>query len=172
MAYRRYGTLRTVADAAPVLEEMRDLKRQKDELRAVHGPVIAGLEKTLAAAKKALKRGLDRRTSRYNQLEALMQRFALRKREHLLSLQSGKTVRVDEEGGTIKFSLNPPHIVYKAQGNPEAEAELIAELEETGNERFVRVIKEINIEALEQEPEVAEQLGFSWDQDEKITIKP
>jgi phage host-nuclease inhibitor protein Gam len=172
MAYRRYGTLRTVADAAPVFEEMRELKRQQEELRAVHGPVIAGLEKTLAAAKKALKKGLDRRTSRYNQLEALLKRFALRKREHLLSLQSGKTVRVDDEGGTIKYSLNPPHIVYEGQGDPEAEAELIAELEEQGNERFVRVIKEIDVEALEREPEVAKELGFSWDQDEKITIKP
>jgi len=87
MAYRRYGTLKTVEDVAPVFEEMRDLRRQQEELKAVHGPVIAGLEKTLAAAKKALKRGLDRRSRRYSQLEAMLTRFALRKREHLLSLE-------------------------------------------------------------------------------------
>ena len=172
MAYRRYGTLKTVEDVAPVFEEMRDLRRQQEELKAVHGPVIAGLEKTLAAAKKALKRGLDRRSRRYSQLEAMLTRFALRKREHLLSLQRGKTVRVDEEGGTIKFADNPPHIEWEGKGDKEAEDAKIAELEQQGYERFVRIIKEINVEALEQEPEVAEQLGFWWEQDEKITVKP
>ena len=172
MALKRYGTLRTIEDAAPVFEEMRDLRRQQEELKAVHGPVIAGLEKTLATAKKALKRLLDRRDRRYQQLEAMLKRFAQRRREYLLSLQSGKTVRVDKEGGTIKFSNNPPHIEWDGKGDEEAEAAKIAELEEQGHERFVRVIKEINVEALEQEPEVAKQLGFWWDQDEKITIKP
>jgi phage host-nuclease inhibitor protein Gam len=172
MAYRRYGTLRTVQDVEPVFEEMRDLNRQKEELKAVHGPVIAGLEKTLATAKKALKRALDRRTRRYAQLEAMVTRFALRKREHLLSLQRGKTVRVDEEGGTIKFADNPSHIEWEGKGDKEAEDAKIAELEEQGYERFVRVRKEIDVEALEREPEVAKQLGFRWEQDEKITIKP
>jgi|GEM_PF-5954193 len=172
MAYRRYGTLKTEEDAAPVMAEMRDILRQKEELKAIHGPVIAGLEKTLAAAKKALKRALDRRDRRYSQLEAMLKRFAKRRREYLLSLQRGKTVKVDDEGGVIKFADNPPHIEYEGKGDREAEQALAEDLEERGYGRFVRIIKEINVEALEQEPEVAEELGFSWEQEEKITIKP
>jgi phage host-nuclease inhibitor protein Gam len=155
-----------------VFEEMRDLRRQQEELRAVHGPVIAGLEKTLAAAKKALKRGVDRRERRYKHLEALLTRFAKRKREYLLSLQRGKTVRVDDEGGTIKFADNPSHIVWEGMEDKEAVAAKIAELEAEGYGRFVRVKKEIDAEALEREPEIAEELGFRWEQEEKITIKP
>jgi phage host-nuclease inhibitor protein Gam len=172
LAYRRYGTLKTAEDAAPVFEEMRNLRRKQAELKAVHGPVIAGLEKTLATAKKALKTGLGRHERRYAQLEALVTRFAGRRREYLLSLQPSKTVRIDDEGGTIKFANNPPHIEWEGKGDEEAEAAKIADLEASGNERFVRIIKEINVEALEQEPEVAEQLGFWWEQEEKITIKP
>lgn len=171
MAHKRYGTLKTVEDVAPVLEEMRDILRKKEELKALHGPVISGLEKTLAAAKKALKKALDLRARRYDQLEAMVLRFAKRKREHLLSLQPGKTIKVDKEGGSIQFSNNPSHIEWKGKGDKDLEAAKIAELEEQGYERFVRVTKEINVEALEQEPEVARELGFRWEQEEKIKVK-
>jgi phage host-nuclease inhibitor protein Gam len=172
MAHKRYGTLRNVEDVAPILEEMRDLRRKQAELKAMHGPVIAGLKKTLAAAEKALKTALNRRTRRYNQLETRVVRFAARKREYLLSLQSGKTVKVDDEGGTIQFRNDPPHIEYEGNGDKDAEAALIAQLEKKGHAQFVRVTKEINVEALEQEPELARSLGFRWERNEKIVVKP
>lgn len=172
MAVKRYGRLNTVEDVAEVFEEMRNLLRQEEELKAVHSPVIAALKKTLAGAEKRLKTLLNRRSRRYNQLKAMVERFAVRKREYLLSLQSGKTVKVDEEGGTIAFRDNPSHIEYEGKGDDDAEASIIEDLEKKGLGRFVRVIKEINVEALEQEPELAKELGFRWEKDEKIVIKP
>lgn len=93
--------------------------------------------------------------------------FAQSRRDELTG--QGKTKTVQFPTGTIQWRLNPPAVSVASQNVKK----VIALCQSSGLDRFVRLIPELDREAMLKEPGVANQIkGVKIKQKEQFVVKP
>ena len=122
-----------------------DIEREIERISADMKDELAARLVTLLHRRQPLKEERDA-------LVAGLEAFAAAHRRQLAG--KGKTVRLP--AGEFGWRLRPPRVTISRK------VDVIAELEERGLARFIRIIKEVNREAIREEPEaVADVPGIT-----------
>ena len=122
-----------------------DIEREIERISANMKDELAAVKERYEARRQPLKEERDA-------LVAGLEAFAAAHRRQLAG--KGKTVRLP--AGEFGWRLRPPRVTISRK------VDVIAELEERGLTRFIRIIKEVNREAIREEPEaVADVPGIT-----------
>jgi phage host-nuclease inhibitor protein Gam len=156
----------------PVPQDMQSAAQCERDL----GKALTNIAERRLMLDQEIKKLLDKHspaiefyTSNALRYAKALHEYAAKNRRALTDQDKNKTVEL-MGAGTVRWYDTPPAISLSKETTVD---ELVGELEALGLARFVRIVKELDKEALLREPEVADSIkGISVAKDEKFVIQP